>query len=407
MRSGSVGLTDLERFLTVIGVDPSKVQVNTKSATGLTAYLGSVRVIAGIFASQPVGVLQKVDGRRKSVVGHPLQYALEVSANEHQRPAEMLETLIVNVLFSGNGVARLTKDKYRRTTEIRSYDWNELIVYELKDALFYRFPDGQVLPESEVIHLRWMNVGKKVSPAPWGYTQKAIRIALSAHEFIDKYYQNGTFLGGLLTSEAGLDEAKAKAAKKMWNESARPGVQNSGDIVVLGNGLKFQEIGSKPLESQLVEFFSKTDLDIYRLLGVQPHLVADATKNNTWGGTGIESQFVGFMNTTMAIYIRKFEQEFRYKALRYDEVTSSGMYIKMNLNNLLRPEAEKRYTIYQKAIAAGMLTQNQALELEDMDGFDEGGDHWMQQGFMPMRLAEEVLLKKTKGNGNSTGKTNS
>ncbi len=405
MRSESVNLADFERFLSIIGVDPSKVAVNTKSATSLTAYLGSVRVIAGIFASQPINLLQKVNGRRQPVQDHPLQYALEVCANAHQRPAEMLETLIVNVLFSGNGIARLKKDKFRRTYEIRSYDWNELTVYELNDALFYRFPDGEVLPQDEVIHIRWMNTGKKISPAPWGYVQKAIRIALSAHEFVDKYYKNGTFVGGILTSNNNLSEEQAKAAKKMWNESARPGVENYGDIVVLGNGLDFKEVGSKPIESQLSEFFLKTDLDIYRLLGVQPHLVADATKNNTWGGTGIESQFTGFMNTTMAIYIRKFEQELRYKGLRYDEVVTSQMYVKMNLNNLLRPEAEKRFTIYQKAVAAGIYSQNMVLELEDMDGFDGGDERWMQQGFMPIRLAEQVLLKKNKGNGNATGKT--
>ncbi|OZI06598.1 hypothetical protein BWI93_19150 [Siphonobacter sp. BAB-5385] len=74
-----------------------------------------------------------------------------------------------------------------------------------------------------------------------------------------------------------------------------------------------------------------------------------------------------------------------------------GQYVKMNLNNLLRPDAKTRWEIYRIAITCGILTHNQVLELEDRNGFDDGEDHWITQGFMKLDQADEILKLKTNG----------
>ncbi|OZI06599.1 phage portal protein [Siphonobacter sp. BAB-5385] len=321
-RSASVGhsLTDATGELSkILGLHLDQVRVNATAAMNLSAFFGSVRVMSSLFSTLPVAHLQKKDGRRVEVEGDMLTEVLTLRASRHVNAVDFKKALMANLLVYGNGVARIVKNKYRETEELIVYKFTDVTIIETDDRLYYHFPGGIVCDEEEVIHLKFLTLDGKIGIAPWGFAPKTFKVALSAQEFISKYYQNGTFLGGILTSEANLDETKAKAAKQMWKDSTKQGVQNTGDITVLGNGLKFHEIGSKPVESQMVEFFAKTDVDIYRMMGVPGHMMGDASQNNTWGGTGIESQFMSFINIALMTFIQSFEQEVAYKCIRTDK----------------------------------------------------------------------------------------
>ncbi len=389
-------MSDADPMFKLLGLDFAKVRVNATAALGLSAYFGSVRVMSGIFSTLPVAHLLKTNGMRESVEGDMLGEVLNLRPTRHMTGTDAKRTIIANVFTYGNGIAKIIRNRYREVEELKPYRFTDITIIETNDSLVYYFPDGSMCEEEDVLHLKFLTLDGKMGVAPWGFAPKAFRVALSTQEFIDKYYQNGTFLGGLLTSDASLDETSSREAKRKWKEANKPGVQNTGDIVVLGKGLKFQEIGSKPMESQLVEFFQKTDVDIYRIMGVPGHMMGDASQNNTWGGTGIESQFVSFVNTALMPYIKAFEEEVTYKCIRTDK-RRAGQYVKMNLNNLLRPDAKTRWEIYRIAISSGLMTHNQVLALEDMNGFDEGDEHWIQQGFMKISKADEIFNQKYNG----------
>ena len=395
----SFSFNDSEKLLKALGITLEGVQVTPRTAFSLASYYGSVRVIADMLASQPFILYRKNGKKRVPAEEHQLYSLLNKRPCHQQSSFIFRRTMMTNVLTYGFAIARIERDGYNRPVSFRALDSSKVSIYQtLDEELFFTYQNGSqktgfdMLPESEVIHLKAIDFGGLTGFAPSGYNHATIKIGLSSKVFVQKYYENGTFLGGLLTTPASIKEEEATRVKKSWKDSNKQGVENAGDIAVLGNGLTFQSLGKTPVESQMVEFFQKCDADIYKILGVPPYMLGDVTSSTSWG-SGIEQQFIGFVNVTLLPYLRQLEEEIDYKCLRTDEQTQ--YFCKIDLNDLLRGDIKTRMEYYRTMTQNGLISQNEAREMEQLDSVEGGDSRWIQQNMMPIDKAEEILMQKS------------
>lgn len=399
MVGNSFSFQDGERIMQMLGVSLDEVTVTPLTAFSIASYFGCVKLISDMIATQPLRLYNEAQGKRTEDKENPIYSLMKKRPHEQQSAFVFRRTLLMNTLTWGFGIAKIERDAFYNIISIRALDSAKVSIYEtLDEKIYFNYRGLEWLNPEDVIHLKYLDFGGLVGIAPCRFQYKTIKIGLGSKQFIDSYYEKGTFLGGLLTTDANLSKETAESVKKSWKDSNKQGVQNSGDVAVLGNGVKFQELGKTPVESQLVEFLNKSDSDIYKIFGVPPFMLGDVSTSTSWG-SGIEQQFIGFVNTTLMPLIEQLEQELSYKLLAtYEQDTHS---FQIDLDGLLRGDIKTRVEYYRTMIQNGIMSQNEVREMETLNDVEGGDKRWIQQNMMPMDKAEEILLSK-QGNDKNT-----
>lgn len=402
--NGHFSLTsDLDRLASVFGVDLSTIEVSEKTALNIPAVLACLEIRNNNIASVPLRVYKYVKNKGAIIdEEHLLDYALNIRPNRYDTPFMYRKTLGIHRDIWGWGVAYIEKDIYRRVTGFRILQPSEYTIYETNNAPLGKQEytivesDGTIHQEEDLIIWKGISTDGFHCRGIVGCLKEVIKTGLTTREFITKYYGNGTFLGGILTSEIVMDKDQRDANKKSWQE-AHGGASNAGKVAVLSGGLKFQPISNTLIDSQLVEFLSLDKLEIYQAFGVPPHLVGDTTKQTSFG-SGLESQTMGFYTMALRPAVVQLEQEIGYKCLRGKE--QKNRYVWHDFNALLRADMKSRYESYAVALQNGWMSPNDIRELEDMTRY-EGGDTYMVNGNMiPVEQVKNKILQD--GNGTQT-----
>ena len=145
-------------------------------------------------------------------------------------------------------------------------------------------------------------------------------------------------------------------------------------------------------DAQFLESRQFSGIEVCQILGVPPHKIFQldrATHNNA------EQLDQEFVNDTLQPIVTRFEQEANYKLFTPRE-HEQGLYIKHNLNALVRGDMMARGEFYTKMLQNGVYSINQVLDKEDENGIGTAGDvHRVQ---MQMQSVEQVdSLTQTNG----------
>ncbi len=407
LRSNSTYSTnsDIERLAQVLGVSLSGIAVNDRTAVSIPAVLACLEIRNNNMASVPLRVYTATNKGPKLDESHTLDYALNIRPNAHQTPFMLRKTMGVHRDFFGVGVAAIERDVYRNAIGFRVLQPREYTIYETSETVSgkrertYIEVDGTSHREEDLIIWGGISMDGLYFRGITGCLTEVIRTGLTTRQFINNYYQNGTFLGGILTSENNMDKDVAARNRESWQQ-AHGGSDKAGKVAVLSGGLKFQPIANTLVDSQLVEFLQLDKFEIYQAFGVPPHLVGDTTKQTSFG-SGLESQTTGFYTLTLRPAVIQLEQEISYKCLRTSE-QKKGKYVKHNFNALLRADMKTRYDSYAVGLQNGWLSPNDIRGLEEMPHYEGGGNYMVNGNMIPVA---DVGKQYDKGNGNGTQST--
>jgi HK97 family phage portal protein len=107
--------------------------------------------------------------------------------------------------------------------------------------------------------------------------------------------------------------------------------------------------------------------------------LGDVSGSTSWG-SGIEQQFIGWVQTSLGGWITMAEQRINRELLPGGE--DSPLYAEYILEGLLRGDSASRADFYSKAIQCGWMNRNEVRVRENMQPTDE------LDGFLtPMNMA--------------------
>ena len=148
-----------------------------------------------------------------------------------------------------------------------------------------------------------------------------------------------------------------------------------------------------PEDAQMLETRKFGVEEICRFFGVPPHMIGDLDKSSF---SNIEQQSLEFVKYTLDPWVIRFEQAITAKLLTEGERRS--VYVKFNLEGLLRGDYASRMNGYAVARQNGWMSANDIRELENLDRIDEaeGGDLYLVNGNMlPLNLAGAYATTQT------------
>ena len=144
-------------------------------------------------------------------------------------------------------------------------------------------------------------------------------------------------------------------------------------------GAEYKAISIHPQEAQFLETRKFQIDEIARIFRVPPHMVGDLEKSSF---SNIEQQSLEFVKYTLDPWVCRWEQAM-CRALLTDKEKPS-MFIKFNIDGLLRGDYQSRMNGYAVARQNGWMSANDIRELENMDRIpaEQGGDDYLVNGNM-------------------------
>jgi len=166
--------------------------------------------------------------------------------------------------------------------------------------------------------------------------------------------------------------------KESWN-TAYQGSGNAHRVAVLEEGMKYQPIGISPEQAQFLETRKFQINEIARIFRVPPHMLADLEKSSF---SNIEQQSLEFVKYTLDPWVVRWEQTMCRTLLLESE--KPKVFIKFNVDGLLRGDYESRMNGYATARQNGWMSANDIRQLENLDRIpaELGGDLYLINGAM-------------------------
>lgn len=364
--------------------------VNEHTAMQMTAVYSCVRILSETLAGLPLHVYRYNDsGGKEKYLKHPLYKLLHDEPNPEMTSFAFRETLMSHLLLWGNAYAQIIRNARGEVITLYPLMPNKMTVdRDSKGRLFYLYSrtsddaptlgdDSQVyLSPSEVLHIPGLGFDGLIGYSPIAMAKNAVGLAIATEEYGAKFFANGAAPGGVLEHPGTIKDPQK--VKESWN-AAYQGSQNAHRVAVLEEGMKYQPIGISPEQAQFLETRKFQINEIARIFRVPPHMLADLKKSSF---SNIEQQSLEFVKYTLDPWVVRWEQSMCRALLMESE--KPIVFIKFNVDGLLRGDYVSRMSGYATARQNGWMSANDIRELENLDRIpaEFGGDLYLINGAM-------------------------
>lgn len=353
--------------------------ITMRTAPTLSAVFRGVDIIAGTFAHLPLHVFDRdrKTGETSEVWSETERYVWGRPNNEQTR-AWFWYTAIAQLLLGGSmyiyrseildgfGRREIVTVHPERVRPFRRNGRKLFILDGNEDQ-----PIGQSLADplgDGMIQVPFVSVDGMVGHGVVASARLTLQLAKAGQEMAASFLTQGSAPGGVLETDADLDEAKADRLVRRW-EKYHASYRKANRIAVLDNGAKWRSTTLNAADAQFLESRKFEVTEIARWLGIPPHLLADVQGSTSWG-TGLEQQARGFVTWSLLSKIRMVEQ-----AITDEILISRGQkdhYASFNLNALMRADTVARGQAYALGRQWGWYSADDIRRLEDLPPLPDG-----------------------------------
>ncbi len=350
----------------VFGKSAVGAKVNEFTAMQTTAVYACVRILAESIAGLPLHVYEYRGNGKERVPGHPLYFLLHDSPNPEITSFIFRETAMIHLLLWGNSFSQIIRDGMRRVVGLYPLLPNRMSVdRDEHGELVYTYTpmsdsnpnlkSGQSikLRRQDVLHIPGLGFDGLVGYSPIAMARNAVGMTLACEEYGSAFFANGARPGGVLKHPGVLKDPSK--LRESW-QAVYGGTANTGKVVVLEEGVDYQQISIPPEEAQFLETRKFQIDEIARLYRVPPHMIGDLEKSSF---NNIEQQSLEYVKYTLNPWVVRWEQSLQ-KAL-FLPSEQSKYFIKFNVDGLLRGDYQSRMQGYAIGRQNGWLSANDIL----------------------------------------------
>ena len=393
-------------FPFLFGRSISGKTVNETTALQISAVFACVKILAESVACLPLHVYQQ-DGKGNKTLAtkHLLYYLLHDSPNSEMTAYTFKETLMLNLLTSGNSYSQIPRDNSGRVLGLYPLissrmtvkrDDNGELVYTYRPSTgenkHMTKPEEVTLRQRDILHIPALGFNGVIGFSPIAMARNAIGVAMATEEFGAKFFENGARPSGILKVPHVLKDPQKLS--ESW-QSAYGGA-NAGKVAVLEEGVTFEQLSVNQNDAQFLETRKFQIAEIARIFRVPLHMLNELDRATF---SNITQQSLEFITYTLTPWLVRLEQAFN-KSL-FTEAERGKYFVKFNVDGFLRGDYETRMRGYSTALQSGIMSVNEVRELEDLNAVpaEEGGDlHLVNGNVVKLEDAGAAYEKKAGDN---------
>lgn len=346
------------------------------SAMRLSAVWACIRLLTDAISTLPLDTFMRRSGTRLPYRPRPRYLDFEAPGLSR---VQYLTQVVMSLLTEGNAFVATPRDQFGLVQHLVVLDPTRVAIERDGGLVRYRCGEHTFSP-LDVMHIPGLIApGGLRGLSPVGMAREVVDTAAAAQAAGKSHFDNASVppavikipsTGGDAPNQGETDRTRAQRVAQTWHDT-HGGTSNAGKIGVLVGGAELQSVAVNHKDSQWIEARQFSVQEIARIFGVPPHLIADSSNSTSWG-SGLAEQNLAFGQFSLRPWIERIEDA--HNRL----LSSEGMpdvFLKLNLDALLRASLSDRYESYAVGIGARMLTPNEARRLEDLPPLP-GGDEF-------------------------------
>lgn len=361
------------------------VRVSPDTAMRVSAVYRCVSILANILAMFPKGMYERLERGRQEAPDHPLDPLISFKPNRRQSAFEFWRQVCYQLVLRQNAYVQIVPGTTGR-------GWVGQLVplhpdrvngpEELADGrLRYEYTRGdnskvKMIGGLDIWHLQGLSPDGLRGLSMVDIAADSIGVSMAAERHAARFFERGVKPAGILQHEKTLKQETADAMgesfRRKWG-----GEQGVGGVPVLWEGMKFQPVSMTLKDAEFLDSRKFSVAEIARWFGVPPHMVGDVERSTSWG-TGIEQQGLHFLIYSLLPWIELIEQSIRFNLV----VQPERYYPKLNVNAILRMDAEAQAHVFEILIRNRVLSPNECRELLERNPYD-GGDEYVSAAAPP------------------------
>ena len=326
--------------------------VTREQALTLPAVSGAVDFISGMIASMPVKLYKYKDGQVESRDEDPRVTMLNADTGDTLDAYQMKKAMVEDYLLGKGGYCYIQKNRNEVTGLYYVKDIFVSAIPNFKPIYkdFYIIVEGETYKKHEFIKLLR---NTKDGATGIGLTQEvgtALETAFNTLLYQLNIVKSGGNKKGFLKSNRKLGQDEINVLKNAWNNLY---ANNTENVVVLNNGLEFQEASNSSVEMQLNESKKTLQDEINNIFHIYPN---DFYRTFKEGIYPIVRAFTTALNKDLLL-----------------EKEKGKMFFEFDVKEILKANVKERYEALKIAKEIGLMTINEMRKYENMN-YIEGLD---------------------------------
>lgn len=373
------------------------MRVDADSALALPAFWACVRYVSSQVAMLPWGPYRTTPGGgRKEQREHRLWAMLHEEPAPLTTPMVLKEALVWNALVVGNGYAEVVGD----TLLLHE----SAIVTPLVDgqgALSYavgRGQDTRTVLAADMFHLRGPSRDGRVGLSVIGAAREGLGLGLAVQTYAAAFFGNGSHVGGVYQTPGVLSQEQYE--RLLAQIEADRGARAAHRPRILEGGLTYQADTIPPQDAQYIETRQFGAREICSLFGVPPHKIG--LEGGATAYASREQAAIEAVMDCLMPWVVRLEQEANIKLLTPTE-RRAGYYTHLNVDGLLRGDAQSRAGYYEKQIRNAGMTPNEQRALEERDAVPGGDELMVSRDLIPVGSIREYAESQIVANEAKAG----
>ena len=302
--------------------------------------------------------------------------------NSYQTTGQLLETWMISKLLYGN--TYVLKDRDARGVVTALYVLDPCRVKPLVSpdgAVYYELQTNElagivgnvlVVPAKEIIHDRWnCAFHPLVGLSPLYACGGAASQGLAMQAASTTFFSSGGRPSGMLIAPTEIDPQTAQRLSETWH------ALGAGKTAIVGNGMKYEAVGSSAEESQWIEQAGWTAKTIAGCFGV-PISMVDSSQQPPYANS--EASALQYHSQCLQTHLTAIEV-----ALDFGLELPAPYGTEFDLDDLIWMDTATKTKAAHDAIGAGAMTPNEARRKYFGLGPVPGGDTpYLQQQYVSL-----------------------
>ena len=326
--------------------------ITREQALTLPAVSGAVDFISGIIASMPVKLYKYKDGQVESKDDDPRVLLLNGDTGDTLDAFQMKKAMVEDYLLGKGGYCYIRRNRNDVTGLFYVKDIFVSAIPNFKPIYkdYYFIVEGETIQKYEMIKLLR---NTKDGATGVGLTEEvgtALETAFNTLLYQLNIVKSGGNKKGFLKSQRKLGQDEINVLKNAWNNLY---ANNTENVVVLNNGLEFQEASNSSVEMQLNESKKTLQDEINNIFHLHPNDFYLTFKEAIYP---IVKAFTIALNKDLLL-----------------EKEKNKMFFEFDVKEILKANVKERYEAYKTAKETGWITLNEIRRQENMN-YIEGLD---------------------------------
>lgn len=359
------------------------VNVTVDRALGVTAWYSGCRYLTDSVAGLPVHTYRDALGGTRGLRADPAWLA---APDDGVPRFSLIEHWMMSLLHRGNAYGYKRRDQLGRVVGLRPIHPDRVKVGRSDDGTKVFKVGNDPFTAREILHIPGLSYDGVSGLDPLSVHRDALGVAAAADEYAGRAFGVGDHTRAYIAIPQTLNEEQANEIKAQW-ERFHKGMQNLGELGVLGNGAEYRTVGLDPEQTQMLETRQFEVSEVARILRIPPHKLYDLSRATF---SNIEHQSIEAVVDSIRPWVVRIEAHVNNDP---DLLPGRGQFIEFSLEGLLRGDTATRYAAYSSAVGRPWMTGDEARRFENLPPI-AGLDVVAEQGNAPASKFESQTAEE-------------